>query len=451
MFFDNVELSNIARKHGTPVFVFSRRRLTKNVDQVRKAFGHHLKNTELYYAAKANSNLDVLRTLRRAGVKPEISSEGEMFLIAVAGFKPTDVIFNGPAKTRRELELAVRLGIRSINLDSIDELERLVGVCRSLRKRANISFRVLPYVHAGASIIQTGIHESKFGINYEEIVRAYRRALEYQDFVKPVGIHGHIGSQNTDVQSWQEFALKLGQKFVEVERELSLKLEHIDLGGGLPVRYARNETQQPMAEYLASKTSDEEIASSIAKGLEASRCRPITVIMEPGRRLVANSAVLLSRVVGTKQRVSEKWLYLDMGFNVTPSSRVLRWYYETSAAEKMSKSHYVPYRLAGPLCDSADVYHDWEGELLGTPQLPKSHLFPDNMANGDLVAMLDVGAYNIDLMNHFNGRLLPGAVMIDAGGRIKLIRKPENYSDLIAMEPHSKVKVEQVLRRMKGR
>ena len=200
LFFDNVELSNIARRHGTPVFVFSSRRITENVGQVRKAFGHHLKNLELYYAAKANSNLEILRTVRRTDVKPETSSDGEMFLAIVAGFKPTDIILNGPAKTRRELELAVRLEIRSINLDSIDELERLVAVCRSLRKRANISFRVLPYVHAGASIIQTGIHESKFGIDYEEVVPAYRRALEYQDFVNPVGIHGHIGSQNTDAR-----------------------------------------------------------------------------------------------------------------------------------------------------------------------------------------------------------------------------------------------------------
>ena len=217
------------------------------------------------------------------------------------------------------------------------------------------------------------------------------------------------------------------------------------------MRYARNETQQPMADYLVSKTSDEEIAGSIAKGLEASQCRPTTVIIEPGRRLVANSAILLSRVVGTKQRPSEKWLYLDMGFNVTPSSRIVRWYYETLAAEKMSKPHDVSYRLAGPLCDSADVYHDWEGELSGNPQLPKSHLFPADMGNGDLVAMLDVGAYNIDVMNHFNGRLLPGAVLIDAQRRIKVIRKPENYPDLIAMEPHSRIKVKQALRRLKAR
>lgn len=447
----NVTLSSLARRYGTPLFVFSSLQIRENVEQVRTRFRKHLANAELFYASKANSNLEILHVIRGTGVSVEVSSDGEIFLALMAGFKPNQIVFNGPAKTRRELELAVKLGIKTINLDSIDELDRLISICRRLGRKANISFRVLPYVRAGASIIQTGIHESKFGVDYEKVNDAYRRATELPELVKPVGISGHIGSQNTDAASWRDFALRLGHKFCEVNEQLGADLELLDLGGGLPVRYARDEMHQPMPKYFHPTVSDEDIAIAIAEGLESIHCHPSRVMIEPGRRIVANSAVLLTRIIGSKERPKEKWLYLEVGFNVTPSSRIVRWYNHILPAEKMDKPCDTAYRLGGPLCDSADVYHDWEGELAGNPQLPQHRLLPADLKDGDLLAMLDVGAYNLDIMNHFNGRLLPGAVMLDARGRAKLIRKPETYRDLLTLEPHSGRRLKEVLARTKAR
>src|SRR5574340_566308 len=432
-------LSSLARRHGTPLFVFSEQTIAANIRQLRQAFASRIPELRLFYAAKANSNLAVLRTIRKNGVHAEIASEGELFLALLAGFKPGQIEFNGPAKSDRELELSARLGLAGVNLDSIDELHRLHAAAQRAKKSIRVSFRVRPDVSAGANVIQTGTHDSRVGVAHEDALAAYEEALKLAPVIRVAGIHAHVGSQNTSLESWRAFVTVLAGLAHDVERKLGFRFEHINLGGGIPATYGRDEVHRPLPDYLAARPTDEEIAATIASALEASGARGYLIFLEPGRRIVAESGVLLTRVVSTKQtREGERWLYVDAGFNILPSSRILKWYYQAFPIEGPREAKEADYRIAGPLCDGNDLFHDLEGEQAGKPLLPRYRKLPEGLGDGDLIGLRDVGAYNLELTTHFNGRLRPGAAMVDTQGRTHLICRPERDRDLVALEPHSK-------------
>ena len=443
-------LSSLARRHGTPLFVFSEKAISANIRQLRRAFHARLPTLQLFYAVKANSNLAVLRTIRRNGVHAEIASEGEMFLALLAGFQPGQIEFNGPAKSDRELELSVKLGLAGVNLDSVDELHRLHGVARRLQKPIPVSFRVRPDVSAGADVIQTGTHDSKFGVAHEDALAAYGEALDLAPLIRIAGIHAHVGSQNTSLESWKAFVAVLARLAHDVERKLGIRFEHINLGGGIPATYGRDEIHRPLPDYLAARPSDGAIADAIASALATNDARGYRILLEPGRRIVAESGVLLTRVISTKTtREGERWLYVDAGFNILPSSRILKWYYEAFPVEGPKGGPAADYRIAGPLCDGNDLFHDLEGEQAGKPLLPRYRKLPEGLGDGDLLGLRDVGAYNLELTTHFNGRLRPGAVLIDARGRPRLICRPETDLDLVGLEPHSKAAAKRIEERMR--
>ncbi len=441
----NKTLSSLARRHGTPLFVFSEKTISANIGQLRRAFGARIPKLQLFYAVKANSNLAVLRTIRKNGVNAEIASEGEMFLALLAGFKPGQIEFNGPAKTDRELELSAKLGLAGVNLDSVDELHRLHAAAKRVKKSIRVSFRVRPDVSAGAGVIQTGTHDSKFGVAHEDAFAAYEEALALAPVIQIAGIHAHVGSQNTSLESWKAFVTVLALLTREVESKLGIRFEHINLGGGIPATYGRDEIHRPLPDYLAARPSDEAIADVIASALQTNSANGYRIIMEPGRRIVAESGVLLTRVVSTKRtREGERWLYVDAGFNILPSSRILKWYYQAFPVEGPQGGTPADYRIAGPLCDGNDLFHDLEGEQEGKPLLPRYRRLPEGLGDGNLIGLRDVGAYNLELTTHFNGRLRPGAVMIDAQGRSHLICRPEANRDLPALEPYSKTAAKRV-------
>jgi len=447
--FSKKKLSSLGRKYGTPLFVFSERAISRNIRQLQRAFGSQIKELQFFYAVKACSNLAVLQIIRRNGVNAEIASEGEMFLALMAGFKPGQIIFNGPAKSNRELELSARLGLAVVNLDSIDELRRLYEAAKRLRKTVRISFRVRPDVAAGAEVIQTGKHDSKFGIPSEDVFDAYETASQLAPEIQVSGIHAHVGSQNTSLKSWKAYVTKLARLAKDLERKLGVALEHLNLGGGLPATYSRDEIHRPLPGYLRSRPSDEEIAVVVSSALRTSGAEGYRIFMEPGRRIVASSAVLLTKIISTKQtRDGENWIYVDAGFNVLPSSRILKWYYHAFPIDGERAGKMADYRVAGPLCDGNDLFHDLEGEQAGKPLLPRYRKLPQGLADGDIIGLMDVGAYNLELTTHFNGRLRPGAVMIDAKGKPRLMCSPETYLDLVAHEPYSKASAKRVLRMM---
>lgn len=443
-------LPPLARKYGTPLFVFSEKAISDNIHQVRKAFTARIPNVQFFYAAKANSNLAVLKVIREHGLNAEIASEGELFLTLLAGFKPAQIEFNGPAKSNRELELSAKLGLAGVNLDSVDELRRLHAVAKRAKRTVRISFRVRPDVGAGADVIQTGTHDSKFGVAHEEALAAYQEAADLAPTIKIAGIHAHVGSQNTSLESWNAFVLVLARLAHEVERELGIRFEHLNLGGGIPATYGRDDVHRPLPDYLASRPTDDAIAETIAMALKESDALRYRILLEPGRRIVAESGVLLTRVVSTKQtREGERWLYVDAGFNILPSSRILKWYYQAFPVGHLGKAKAADFRIAGPLCDGNDLFHDLEGEQAGKPLLPRHRRLPEGLGDGDVIGLRDVGAYNLELTTHFNGRLRPGAVILDAKGKAHLICRPETNLDLVALEPHSVVAAKRVQERMR--
>ncbi len=442
-------LSSLARRYGTPLFVFSEDAIATNTQQLRRAFATRIPNVQFFYAVKANSSLAILRTVRKNGLNAEIASEGEMFLALLAGFKPNQIEFNGPAKTDRELALSARLGLAGVNLDSVDELHRLYQAAKKQKKSIRVSFRVRPDVGAGANVIQTGTHDSKFGVAHEDALAAYEEAGKLAPVIQVAGIHAHVGSQNTSLESWKAFVAVLLGLAHNVERKLGIRFEHLNLGGGIPATYGRDEVHRPLPDYLQSRPSDDEIAATVANALGPRDARSYRILLEPGRRIVAESGVLLTRVVSTKEtREGERWLYVDAGFNTLPSSRILKWYYQAFPVDRATAKS-AEYRIAGPLCDGNDLFHDLEGEQAGNPLLPRYRRLPEGMGDGDLIGLRDVGAYNLELTTHFNGRLRPGAAMIDANGKTHLICRPETNLDLVALEPHSRVEAKRVQEMMR--
>ena len=447
LFFEGVNLRSLATKHGSPLFVFAERRIISNIKRIRSAFSAKIPKLRISYAVKAASSLRILRTVKEQGVGAEVTSEGEIFLALMSGFSPRNVVFNGPAKSDRELAIAVKLGLSCINLDSLDELERLNAVCKHLGKLARISFRFRPDVGAGTKIIQTGTAESKFGLGEADVIEAYGRAAALRDNVKVVGIHAHVGSQNTSLESWADYVKKLALLAARIRKEFQIDIQHINIGGGLPVRCATDELNQPTPSHTKSVPSDEEIAATVARALSEGEARDYEIIIEPGRRIVANSALLVTRVISTKTSGGQDWIYVDAGFNTLPSLR-MPWYYHMLPITKADNRELSPYRVAGPLCDGHDLYHDLEGEEQGVPSLPKYRMLPNGLRAGDLLAFLDVGAYSVDLMDNFNGRLLAGAVFIDKHGRPSVMRRHQTYEDLLLYQPHSKAKADNIMKKM---
>jgi diaminopimelate decarboxylase len=447
LFFEGVNLRSLVMKHGSPLFVFSERKILDNIRRIRSAFSAKIPKLRISYAVKAASSLRVLRTVREQGVGAEVSSEGEIFLALMAGFNPGNIIFNGPAKSDRELAIAAKLGLHCINLDSLDELERLNAVCKRLGKVARISFRFRPDVGAGTKMIQTGTAESKFGLGTADVIEAYGRAANLRDCLKIVGIHAHVGSQNTSLDSWADYVKKLTGLAARIKKEFQISIQHINIGGGLPAKYATDELNQPTPSHTKSVPSDEEIADTVAQALSEGGARGLELIIEPGRRIVANAALLVTRVISTKTSGGQDWIYVDAGFNTLPSVR-MPWYYHMLPITKADERELTPYRVAGPLCDGHDLFHDLDGEEQGLPSLPKYRMLPRGFRAGHLLAILDVGAYSVDIMDNFNGRLLAGAAFIDKHGRTSVMRRHQTHEDLLHYQLHSKAKVDNVMKKM---
>lgn len=447
LFFEGVNLRSLAMKHGSPLFVYSERRILDNIKRIRGSFGAKIPKLTISYAVKAASSLRVLRAVREQGVGAEVSSEGEIFLALMAGFSPRNIIFNGPAKSDRELAIAAKLGLYCVNLDSLDELERLRTICKRLRKVARISFRVRPDVGAGTKMIQTGTAESKFGLGMADVIEAYGRAAKFRDDLEVIGIHAHVGSQNTSLESWNDYVKKLAGLATRIRKEFHIGIQHINIGGGIPAKHVTDELNQPTPAHMTSVPSDEEIADTVAQALREGEPRDLELIIEPGRRIVANTALLVARVISTKTSGGLDWIYVDAGFNILPSAR-MPWYYHMLPVTKTDVKELTPYRVAGPLCDGHDLFHDLDGEEQGVPSVPKYRMLPRGLRAGDFIALLDVGAYSVDIMDNFNGRLLAGAIFIDTHGRPSLMRRRQTYEDLLFYQPHSKTKANNVMKKM---
>ena len=455
---DGVSAIELAEKFDTPLFIFSEPRIKQNIERLKRAESVIECQLKICYAAKANSNMAILRVVKNACIDLEVNSGGELFKALKIGFSPEQIIFNGTSKTERELEEAINAGIYAIQSDSVYELELTEKVARRLNKRANVSLRLVPEIESETLHgLQTALLTSKFGMMPDEALAAFRH-WHKSDFLNLCGIHLHIGSQNPSSKPYVEAFQTLFENLQKIYEETGLKLSHLNLGGGFPVNYLRDNSNieilpQAQKDLFAADVEPEHVLSEAWKAVKQSAEKAdalhllenITLLLEPGRSVIADAGVCLTRVFNRKERPiqiskfkseihnprsaieSDVWLLTDAGFNILLSMETYKWYYHLISAQRAEEAHDFSYKVAGPLCDGGDVYFDVEG----LNRLPDYRLLPENVQPGEVLALLNCGAYSLAQMSQYNGRRLPAIVLIKENGKFELARKRDAYEDLL--------------------
>ena len=437
-----VDAVSLAAHHGTPLYVFSEKRIAGNIRSLRSAVESVHSRVKICYASKANSNMAVLDAVRRAGGDVEVNSGGELFKAKKIGFRADQIVFNGVSKTDDEIRDAIDYGILAINIDSLYELDQVIRVARSIGKRANVAIRIVPEIITRSHIgLQTGLLSSKFGLSPSQIDEAFKRALAAADAVNLAGVHIHVGSQTPDTQPFALAFAEMWKFLSELHQRSGHRLSHINIGGGLPVNYL---SDTPMAQNIEERErqmlrAELDPKQVLQSALEEARVADqsgllegLTIIFEPGRRIAGDSGVLLTRVCNIKHRpeTGDTWLLTDAGYSLALSMAMYKWYYHLISASRSDDDHSTPYKVAGPLCDSGDVYFDLETGK----RLPSYRLLPAATEAGELLALLNTGAYTLDQSSQYNGRPIPAVVMVTDSNEVKIIRRRETYEDLYAKD-----------------
>lgn len=459
LFINDVSAVELTEKFATPLFVFSESRIKHNINRLKAAQKEISVPLKVCYAAKANSNMGILRAVRDAGSDVEVNSGGELWKVLKIGFRPEQIIFNGTSKTIPELEAAISAGIYAIQADSVYEISLIEKTAKSLNKRANVSLRIVPEIETGTHAgLKTAMHDSKFGMTLEDALSAFKTWKPEDEFVNLCGIHLHVGSQTPNPEPYAEALSFLFEKLLLIFAETRHKLSHLNLGGGFPVNYLRDRAQEndfPHGEremFSADFSPAEavgkawQIVEKIAHEKNAAELlQNIELLIEPGRSVIADAGVCLTTVQNKKERSTadtsesavrsqslsgskkDVWLLTDAGFNILLSMETYKWYYHLISAERAGEMHETSYKLAGPLCDGGDVYFDIERH----GRLPDYRRLPENVQPGEVLALLNCGAYSIAQMFQYNGRFLPAVVLIRENAGFEQIRKRDTFEDLI--------------------
>ncbi len=394
-----VPLSAIAAEFGTPCFVYSRAALEGAIEE----FQHELVGVDslVCYAVKANSNLAVLNVFARRGAGFDIVSIGELKRALAAGADAQKIVFSGVGKSAAEMAFALSIGILCFNVESAPELDRLNSVAKGLGKKAPISLRVNPNVDAKThKYISTGLKENKFGVAYEDALALYQHAASLPH-LEIVGIDCHIGSQLIDPSPVTDALDKLLYLIDELARD-GIVLKHIDLGGGLGIRY-KEEVEPTVASYLQPL-------------LMKLRDRHLKVLLEPGRRLVGNAGVLLTTVEYLKTG-AKNFAIVDAAMNDLARPALYdAWHDIVPVAPRQGVA--MNWEVVGPICES--------GDFLG-----RNRQFV--VESGDLLAVLSAGAYGMAMSSNYNTRPRATEVMVD-GTQVHLIRRRESVEELYALE-----------------
>ncbi len=398
---EGVPLSRIAAEVGTPTYVYSTATLTRHLGVVQQSFAEQ--PTLVCYSVKACSNLAVLKLFAKGGSGFDIVSVGELERVRRVGGDVRKVVFAGVGKTEAEMIAAVRAGILMFNVESGEELEALDRVGRQLGVQAPFALRVNPDVDAKThKYIATGLKTSKFGVPVEEAVALYAKSKRMKGLVAR-GLDCHIGSQLTDTRPVRQAMARVGDVFKTLQAK-GFPLTHLDVGGGLGVTYT-NETPPGVADYAKAVIEP-------LRGLGA------TLVLEPGRVLVANAGVLLTRVLYRKKTPAKHFVIVDAGMNDLLRPALYEAHHDVRpvVARKGKKS---TVDLVGPVCESSDVLgHD-------------RSMAP--LMQNDLLAVMTAGAYGMSMSSSYNSRPRPAEVLVD-GDRFRVVRTRETLTDLMRGE-----------------
>ncbi|MBL8385875.1 MAG: diaminopimelate decarboxylase [Burkholderiales bacterium] len=397
---EDVSLVQVAASHGTPTYVYSR----ASLESAWQDFNHELQGRDalVCYAMKANSNLAVLRTFARLGAGFDIVSGGELRRVIAAGGDPARVIFSGVGKSEAEIAFALSQRILCFNIESVQELDRVAAVAVSAGCAAPISIRVNPNVDARTHpYISTGLRENKFGVDIETAFALYRRAARLNG-VRIVGIDCHIGSQLTDPAPLFEAQDKM-LEMVDALAGEGIAISHLDLGGGLGIRYRDESPPDPRA-YMR------EVLRRIGQ-------RRLRLLFEPGRNLVGNAGVLLTRVEFLKTGDVKNFAIVDAAMNDLLRPSLYGAHHEILPVRDIGAA---PRRfdVVGPVCES--------GDFLGKDRSLAT-------APGELLAVMSAGAYGMVMASNYNTRARPAEVLVD-GRQVHLVRLRERPEDLFSLE-----------------
>ncbi len=401
---EDVELSAIAEQVGTPCYVYSRAAIEERFRAFDAAFGarDHL----VCYAVKANSNLAVLNLLARLGAGFDIVSGGELTRVLAAGGAPSKIVFSGVGKAEAEMRAALEAGIHCFNVESEAELSQLNRVAGKLGKTAPVSLRVNPDVDPGTHpYISTGLKENKFGIGIDQARALYARAKAFAH-IRFEGVACHIGSQLTELAPFAE-AMERVIKLVDELAAQGVALKHIDLGGGLGIRYNEENPPEP-AQYV----------QALLEKLNGGNTRGLRIMIEPGRAIVGNAGLLLTRVLYLKENEGRHFAIVDAAMNDLVRPSLYEAFHDIAPVAADQPRTLRRYDVVGPVCESGDFLgHDRE---LG-------------IEAGDLLAVVSAGAYGFVMSSNYNTRPRAAEVMVD-GGKLYVVRRRETVAELLALE-----------------
>ena len=391
---EELPLDDIARRFGTPCYVYSRAAIESAYGEFARALRG--RQSLICYSVKANSNLAVLALLARLGAGFDIVSGGELARVLAAGGDPAKTLFSGVGKSSGEIRFALEKEVGCINVESEAELGRVDQVARGLGRRAPIALRVNPDIDPKTHpYISTGLRENKFGVAHGDAERLYQRAAGLKG-IEVVGIGCHIGSLLTEAGPFVAAAERLAL-LVERLQKLGIQLKHIDVGGGIGIRY-RDETPEPVSAFVAGT-------------LSALGGRPETVVFDPGRSIVGNAGVLLTRV----EYVKPGFLVVDAAMNDLIRPALYGAWHDVQPVRESAPGETV-YDIVGPVCESADF-------------LAKDRRLA--AVEGDLLAVLSAGAYGMSMSSNYNSRPRAPEVLVDRS-TAHLVRRRESVDELIA-------------------
>ena len=393
---EEIALDDIARRYGTPCYVYSRAAIESAYGEFSRALQG--RDAMVCYSVKANSNLAVLALLARLGAGFDIVSGGELARVVAAGGDPARTLFSGVGKSGTEIQFALEKGIGCINVESEAELARVEQVARRLGRRAPVALRVNPDIDPKTHpYISTGLRGNKFGVGHAEAEDLYRRAARL-DGIELVGIGCHIGSLLTEARPFVAAVERLVELVGRLERA-GIRLRHIDVGGGFGIRY-KDEAPEPVAAFVGGT-------------LAALGPRPHKVIFDPGRSIVGNAGVLLTKV----EYVKPRFLVVDAAMNDLIRPALYGAWHDVKTVRESAPGDTV-YDIVGPVCESADFLA--KGRRLAA-------------AEGDLLAVLSAGAYGMSMSSNYNSRCRVPEVLVE-GSSAHLVRRREAVGELFAHE-----------------
>ncbi|MBS82687.1 MAG: diaminopimelate decarboxylase [Gammaproteobacteria bacterium] len=398
--FNGKSVLDIARKHATPFYLYSEEKIINNLDEYKNS----LKDTEslICYSVKANSSLYILSLLSQHGCGFDIVSGGELLKIIQAGGDTNKVVFSGVGKTKEEIIMALEYNIYCFNVESISELKRINTIAHANDKQANIAVRVNPEISIDSHpYITTGMRDNKFGVTHDEAIEIYKQAVSLSN-INIIGIDFHIGSQITDTTPFEESIVK-ALEINDFLKQENISISHIDIGGGLGIKY-ENENISSISKYI------EKIRDLIGK-------TNLKLLIEPGRSIVGNSAVLVTRIEYIKKTKTKNFIIVDAGMNDFIRPPLYDAYHsinEVVVKEITSDT----YDVVGPICESTDFF--------GKQREIKAE-------EGDFLVIDNVGAYGFVLSSNYNQRRRPSELMVIKDD-IKVIRTQESYDQLFSNE-----------------